>query len=301
MDLTDESNITLFTKLHRPVVYRDHIHRPALIDRLNQRIRRLLTLVVAPAGYGKTMLVSCWLEASSSPSAWVSLDENDNDLRRFLSYFLAAIQTMFPDAGRKTMALANTSMLPPVSALAGNLINELDLIEQPFILVLDDFHLIKDESVLDLLTQLLHHPPQTMYLVLIGRRDPSLPISMLRAKGLVTEIRTQDLRFNEMETATFLTQVLGTHVDSVTAAAVEEKTEGWVTGLHLAALSMRHRGNLDPKLLEPQVDAQYVMEYLFTEVLSIQSPEITQGLLGTAILDRFCGPLCEAGIQASKK
>jgi LuxR family maltose regulon positive regulatory protein len=288
------SESILHTKLHRPQNQEDHLHRQRLYDLFDQPRRTSLTLVSAPAGYGKTTLASCWLETNDNLSAWVSLDENDNDLHRFLSYFLAAIQTMFPDAGRKTMAMVNTSMLPPVSALAGNLINELNLIEQPFILVLDDFHLIKDESVLDLLTQLLHHPPQAMYLVLIGRRDPSLPISMLRAKGLVTEIRTQDLRFNEMETATFLTQMLGTHVDSVTAAAVEEKTEGWVTGLRLAALSMRHRGNLDPKLLEPQVDAQYVMEYLFTEVLSVQSPEISQYLMGTAILDRFCGPLCEA-------
>jgi LuxR family maltose regulon positive regulatory protein len=151
--------------------------------------------------------------------------------------------------------MVNASTLPPVSALAGSLINELDRIEQPFILVLDDFHFIKDESVLDLVTQLLRHPPQPMRLVLIGRRDPPLLIFTLRAQNRVTEIRTQDLRFNELEIATFLTQVLGTQVDSSTAASLEKKTEGWVTGLHLAALSMRHRGNLDPRLIEPQVDA----------------------------------------------
>ena len=220
----DTTPISLIrTKLHQPPIHENHIHRERLLDRLDQRLQRPITLVAAPAGYGKTMLVSCWLKASSSPSAWISLDKNDNDLRLFLKYLLAAVQTMFPDAGRKTLAMVNALTLPPVAALAGSLINELDRIEQPFILVLDDFHTIKDVSVLDLLTQLLHHPQQAMHLVLIGRRDPPLPISTLRAKRLLTEIRTQDLRFNEMEIATFLTQELEMQIDSSTAAALEKK------------------------------------------------------------------------------
>ena len=282
------------TKLHLPPIQKDHLHRRRLLDRLDEHLQRPLTLISAPAGYGKTTLASCWLETSDDPSAWVTLDEGDNDLRLFLSYFLTAIQTIFPNMGRQTLAMVNVATIAPVKAIVGSLINEIDRIEQPFILVLDDSHLIKDESVLEVLNQLLRHPPQSMHLVLIGRRDPLLPISSLRAKGLLTEIRTQDLRFSEMETATFLTQELGTQVDLATVAALEEKTEGWVTGLRLAVLSMRHRDVIDPKLLEPHVDAQYVMEYLFTEVFSQQPPEISQYLLNTAILDRFCGPLCEA-------
>ena len=159
----DTTPISLIrTKLHQPSIHENHIHRQRLLDRLDQRLQRPLTLVAAPAGYGKTTLVSCWLDASSSPSAWASLDKNDNDLRLFLNYFLAAVQTMFPDAGRETQAMVNALTLPPVSTLAGSLINEFDRIEKPFILVLDDFHIIKDESVLDLFTQLLHHPPQAM-------------------------------------------------------------------------------------------------------------------------------------------
>ncbi|MDX2501536.1 MAG: LuxR C-terminal-related transcriptional regulator [Deltaproteobacteria bacterium] len=282
------------TKLHRPPLDRIQVQRPHLLERLDQGRSRPLTLVSAPAGYGKSVLIRSWLESCDIPSAWISLDENDNDLRTFTAYFVAAVKTLFPGACRNTQALLSAPDLPPIAVLVANLLNELDLIEQSFIMVLDDFHLIEDESVLDMIAQLLHHPPQTMHLVLIGRQDPAVPISKLRAQSFVTEIRTQELCFNKLETETFLRLVLGTQVDSATAASLGEKTEGWVTGLRLAALSMRHRGSLDPKLLEPHVDSQYVMEYLFTEVLSQQPPEISRYLLGTAILDRFCGPLCEA-------
>jgi LuxR family maltose regulon positive regulatory protein len=162
-----------------------------------------LTLISAPAGYGKTTLASCWLEASNSPCAWLSLDESDNDLYLFLSYFLTAIQTIFPKFGRQTLAMVNGSTLAPVTALVGSLINEIDRIKQVFVLVLDDFHLIKDESVLELLNQLLRHPPKAMHLMLIGRRDPALPISALRAKRLMAEIRTQDLLFSQTEIKKF--------------------------------------------------------------------------------------------------
>ena len=282
------------TKLHRPPLDRLHVHRPQLLERLDQRRSRPLTLVSAPAGYGKSVLIQSWLETFDISDAWVSLDKNDNDLRTFTAYFVAAVETLFSGACRNTQALLTASDLPPSAVLGANLLNELDRIKQRFILVLDDFHHIENESVLEMITQLLSHPPQAMHLVLIGRQDPVLPISALRAQSLVTEIRTQDLRFDLNETGEFLAQVLGIQVDSSTAAALEEKTEGWVTGLRLAALSMRHRNNLDLKLLESQVDAQYVMEYLFTEVLSRQPPEIGQYLLSIAILDRFCAPLCEA-------
>jgi len=282
------------TKLHRPPVHGVHIHRQRLFDQLDQRRECPLTLISAPAGYGKTTLASCWLETNDSVSAWVSLDETDNDLRLFLSYFLTAIQTIYPNFGRQTLAMVNAPTIAPVTILVGSLINEIDSIEKSFILALDDFHLIEDESVLDLINQLLRHPPPSLHLVLISRSDPFLPISTLRAKGSLTEIRAQNLRFNEMETAMFLTQQLGTQVDASAAAALEQKTEGWVTGLLLAAISMRNKGILEQELLEPHADAQYVMNYLFTEVFSRQPTEITRYLINTAILDRLCGPLCEA-------
>jgi LuxR family maltose regulon positive regulatory protein len=264
------------------------------LERLGKYHQRPLTLVTAPAGYGKSSLISNWLEGCDCPSAWVALDKNDNNMFLFVSYFLSTLQSIFPDAGRKILAMVNSSSPPPVSALSGSLLNALARIEQPFILVLDDYHHIQDKSVHDLLIQLLAHPPQSLHLVMIGRRDPPFPISAMRARAQVTEIRVRDLRFSVAETELFFNKTLGVQIDAAAAAVLEKKTEGWVTGLRLAALSMRQRTDIDPKLLEPHVDAQYVMEYLFTEVFSSQPPEISRYLLGSAILDRFCGPLCEA-------
>jgi LuxR family maltose regulon positive regulatory protein len=264
------------------------------LERLDQRRYRPLTLVSAPAGYGKSVLISCWLDSCDIPSAWVSLDKNDNDLRTFTAYFVAAVETLFPIVCRKTQVLLNTPNLPPIAALSSSLLNELDRIEQSFILVLDDYYRIKETAIHKLITEILNHPPKSFHLVIAGRYDPPLPIATLRAQSRVTEIRTQDMCFNVAETQTLLNQLLGIQVDPSTAATVEEKTEGWVTGVRLAALSMRQVADIDARLLEPHVDAQYVMEYLFNEVFSLQPPGVNQYLLGTAILDRFCGPLCEA-------
>ena len=288
------------SKLHRPQVHGDHLHRQQLVDHLDQSRNRPLFLISAPAGYGKTTLASHWLEASDRPHAWLSLDETDNDLRLFLSYFLTSIQSIFPDFGRHTLAMVNAPTLPPVAALVGSIVNEIDRLEQSFILALDDFHLIRDDSVFEMFNRLLRHPPKTMHLLLIGRRDPGLPISKLRADRRMVEIRAQDLRFNDLEIKKLLSQMLGIQVDSATAAAVAKKTEGWVTGLVLAAFSMRNQGVIDPELLEPHVTAQSVMEYLFSEVFSRQPSEITQYLMNTAVLDRFCGPLCEAMCEPSE-
>ncbi|MDH3556733.1 MAG: LuxR C-terminal-related transcriptional regulator [Deltaproteobacteria bacterium] len=305
--MADETTTTTLirTKLNRFPIPEGHVHRPRLLERLEQNRQRPLTLVSAPAGYGKSTLVSCWLQMCASPHAWLSLDKNDNDLHLFLSYFLAAIQTMFPHAVSETMTLVNSPTLPSLSVLAGSLVNELDLIEQDFILVLDDIHRIREKSVYKLLTELLRHPPRSMHLVLIGRRDPSLALASLRAREQVTEVRLFELRFTMEETAEFLQIAMGGKINEAQTATLAEKTEGWVTGLRLACLSMLYRSDLDPKLLEPHVDAQFVMEYLFTEVFSLQPPEISQYLMGTAILDRFCGPLCEAvcapGVDSSRR
>ena len=283
------------TKLYRPPCTEEHVCRAHLIDKLDRNRSRPLILVSAPAGYGKTTLVSCWLEACGIPCAWVSLDETDNDLCLFLSYLLAAIQNIFPDAGRQTQSITlNAADLPPVSVLAHSFINELDQIDQEFILTLDDYHVIQHTAVHDLLAEILHHPPRAMHLVLVSRRDPPLPLVTLRAKGQMTEIRVQDLRFSQEETVVFLQQVMGTSIDEATAAVLEKRIEGWVTGLRLAALSLRHLGDVDRIVTQLPEDNRYVMDYVVTEVLSQQPSAIQEYLLTTSILNRFCPPLCDA-------
>ena len=282
------------TKLHRPPVARDHLHRDHLLGKLNQHSRRPLTLVSAPAGYGKSTLMCCWLETCDAPGAWVSLDENDNDLRLFLSYFIAAIQNIFPTACSETLSLLRVDQLPPVSRLAGSLINELDLIEKRFILVLDDYHLIQDKNIHKTVAKLLEHPAACMHLVLIGRRDPPLPLTALRARGQMIEVRTRDLRFSLEEILVLLQQMTGMSVDRSVAAILEEKTEGWVTGLRLAALSLRDTKDFKRSLSGLPIENRYVMDYVTTEILAHHPPAVQECMLKASLLGRFCASLCEA-------
>ena len=253
-----------------------------------------MTLVSAPAGYGKSTLVSCWLEACNVPSAWVSLDENDNELRSFLSYFVSAIQQIFPAALTKTQSILGVDPLPPVSIMARNLINELDQIEKAYILALDDYHLIRDKRIHEIMAILLRHPSAYMHLVLIGRRDPPLPLTAMRGKGLMTEMRIQELRFNSEEYLVLLQQMTGVRVDRSTASILEKKTEGWVTGLRLAVLSLRSNKDFKRVLTGLPLENRYVMDYIVNEILSHHSPTIQACLLKASVLSRFCVSLCDA-------
>jgi hypothetical protein len=189
-----ETTTTLIqTKLHQPQLPVDLVPRPRLIDWLGQCHGRPLTLVSAPAGYGKSTLISCWLSSVDYPTAWVSLDEHDNQLYNFLSYFLAAIQTIFPQALQETQSFLSSTPRPSVDTIARTLTNELNQIEEPFFLVLDDYHLIESQIIHDLLSALLDYPSHSFHLVLCTRMDPPLPLITLRAKNLMTEIRIQDL------------------------------------------------------------------------------------------------------------
>jgi LuxR family maltose regulon positive regulatory protein len=291
----DTTTIPLIrTKLKRPPIVGEHVHRSQLLERLDQRRQRPLTLVTAPAGYGKSTLVSCWLGACDLPTAWLSLDETDNDLHLFLSYFLAAVQTVAPAAGKEIQAILNAPQLPPLPILTGILINELDKIDQAFILTLDDYHIIQNKAIHDLLIEFLKHPPRAMHLVLASRVDPPLPLASLRARGEMTEIRIQDLRFSLEETAEYLQKMMGKTIEDNIVALLDKKTEGWVTGLRLAALSLRHRDNLNRVLTDLPNDNRYVMDYMVAEVLFQQPPAMQEYLLTTSILGRFCAPLCDA-------
>jgi len=236
-----ESVPIIQTKLNRPPLPVDLVPRPRLTEWLEQRRGRPLTLVSAPAGYGKSTIISCWLESVDCPTAWVSLDEHDNELGGFLSYFLAAIQTIFPNAVPETQALLLVTPLPPIAAIAHTLINELNQIKPPYILVLDDYHLIETQTIHDLLNELLLFPPLNLHLVMGTRMDPLLPLVTLRANSQVSEIRIQDLRFNQAETSLLFQKMVGYPVDPAVVVHVDAQAEGWVTGLRLAALAMRHR------------------------------------------------------------
>jgi len=285
------------TKLHRPPVPDLHVHRDRLLALLDEARKHPLVLVTAPAGYGKSTIVSFWLESHDVPHAWVSLEREDSDLHTFLQYFLSAIETVIPAAFPNTFELLESAILPPPDVLTKTLANEMERIEQECILVLDDFHLVREKAVHDLLSSLLRHPPRNIRFVTIGRTDPFLPISDLRARGVVTEIRTRDLLFSEEETSEFLQVILKKPIDKHIAAEWTKRTEGWVTGLRLAALSLLHKGDLKSPSPEIQPGSHYLMEYLFDEVFSLQPPEIRDYLLAASLVDRFCAPLCDALVR----
>jgi LuxR family maltose regulon positive regulatory protein len=239
-------------------------------------------------------MVSSWLEACDCPGAWLTLDEGDNDLGLFLKYLLAAIQTIFPDTCYDTLAILKAASLPPIPVIARVLLRELDQIQQPFILVLDDYYLIQNLAIHDLLSELLRHPPPALHLVLASRTDPLLSLTKMRARSQVTEIRAHELRFTKPETATFLEQQWGTRADDRTIDAVMEQLEGWVTGLRLLTLSLRHRGSTRIRPDHLRGGVTYVTDYLMAEVLEGQPRGIRDCLLKTSILERFCARLVEA-------
>jgi LuxR family maltose regulon positive regulatory protein len=284
----------LTTKLYRPRISDDLVPRPQLLEQLDGWQQRPLTLVSAPAGYGKTTLVSSWLESLDYPAAWLSLDEHDNDLELFLTYFLACVQTSFPDAVDETVALMGGAELPPLRVLFNSLATELDRLPRRLVLVIDDYHVISESKIDELLSELLKHPPRPLHLVIVTRTHPLINLNRLRALGQVTEIGDQQLRFSVMETIELLEQVLRVEVDKDAASLLEEKTEGWVTGIRLAALSMRHRDNAQEMLRRLSAERRYIWDYLLSEVLSALKPEIQDFLVKTAVLDRFCAPLCDA-------
>lgn len=294
----DSQNITMLrTKLHRPPIPDNHIHRPSLISKLEKQGKVPLILVSAPAGYGKSTLISCWLSESKRPSGWLSLDKNDNNLVQFLLYFIGAIQTIFPDVLEDILAILDTPILPPLPVLATTLINELDQIEEAFIVVLDDVQHIQDKNISEFLKLLLDHPSRFMQLVLVGRRDPTLPIASLRAKSRLTEVRMIDLRFTIDEGKQFLHTSIGQQLDNAVAEALVNKAEGWVTGLHLAALAMQGQDDPGRKFLELKGTYPYIMDYLVNEILDQQPKAVRNGFLRSCVVDRFCAPLLDALLE----
>jgi len=274
----------------RPVL----VSRPRLIERLDAGAHGKLTLVSAPAGFGKTTLVGEWLHGVKKGGSWLSLDDTDNDPARFLIYLITALQQIDKRAGEATQALLGSPQPPPPDILLTTLINEITAISNAFILVIDDYHVIHTLAIHKQLSFIIEHQPAQMHLVLLTREDPPLPLAQLRARGQMTEIRQNDLCFTTQETSNFLQNVMGLDISPDDVSALDRRTEGWIAGLQLAALSMQGRDDLSGFVQEFTGSNRYVLDYLIEEVFEQQPTDVQDFLLATSILDRLSGSLCDA-------
>jgi len=291
----------LATKLYKQAPSTKRVLRPHLIQRLNEGVTagQQLTLISAPAGFGKTTCVSDWLSGVNLPVTWLSLDPSDDEPGRFFSYFIAALQKIDSGVGHEIEGLLRAGQLPPVEIINATLVN--DLLAQPgrFILVLDDLHLIRDHFILQVLEKLIANLPPALHLVLLTREDPALPLARLRANNQMTEIRASELRFTLDEAAGFLNQSMGLSLSQADIAALEERTEGWIVGLQLAGLSLRDRSDPSRFITNLSGSHRHILGYLTEEVLNRQPEKIQQFLLQTSILDRLSGGVCDAVTDSS--
>jgi LuxR family maltose regulon positive regulatory protein len=293
------SSVLLATKLFIPPVHPEIVSRPHLLNVLDSGLGGKLILVSAPAGFGKTTLLSKWIRSRALPAAWISLDENDNETTGFLKYLTAAFQQMNSDIGRSLEKALRSPQLPPINILLAELINDIAEIQEDFVLVLDDYHSIMAQPVHDITSFLLDYLPPQVHLVIASRSDPPLPLARLRGRGQLTELRAVDLRFNVEEVGEFLVNYLGQTLPAVDIEALALHTEGWIAGLQMAAVSMRGRGDIAGFVQSFTGSNRYIFDYLVEEVLQRQPEHIVSFLLTTSILDRLTGPLCDMVAERS--
>lgn len=284
----------LATKLYVPPPGPKIVLRERLIEQLNLGLDRRLTLISAPAGFGKTTLVSEWIASCGRPTAWLSLDEGDNDSTRFLTYLVTALRTVVPNVGEEMLKVLQSPMTPPIESILTTLLNEIATIPNNFILVLDDYHLTDSKAVDTALAFLIEHQPPQMHLVITTREDPNLPVARLRVRGQLTELRAVDLRFTSTEAAEFINQIMGLNLSAEDITALEARTEGWIAGLQLAAISMKGHQDTTGFIKSFTGTHHFVLDYLVEEVLHRQPENIQKFLLRTSVLDRLCGSLCDA-------
>ncbi len=291
----------LTTKLYVPPLRSELVPRPGLMERLNAGLHHKLILISAPAGFGKTTLLSEWIHGRQAeavlPLAWISIDEGDNDPTHFWVYFIAALETLHAGVGETATALLHTSPPSPIEIVLTTLINAIAAAPNDLAVVLDDYHLIEAQEIHTGLTFLLEHLPPQLHLIIASRADPPLPLARLRARDQLTELRASDLRFTTAETATFLNQVMGLNLTATHIAALETRTEGWIAGLQLAALSLQGRQNVPDFITAFAGSQHYILDYLVEEVLQRQTERVQTFLLKTSILNRLTGPLCDVLTQ----
>ena len=286
----------LETKLQVPRRRRDLVARPRLSERLSRGAESALTLVSAPAGFGKTTMLADWLTITATKersAAWLSLDQRDNDPALFWTYLVAALKTAAPGVGADALSLLQSPQ-PPIEAVVATLLNDLSAISNDVVLVLDDYHLIDAREVQDGMAFLLEHLPPQIHLVIAGRADPALPLARLRGRGELIEIRAADLRFTPEEVAAYLNGAMGLALTARDVAALEGRTEGWIAALQMAALSMQGRDDVAGFIAGFAGDDRYIVDYLAEEVLQRQPEHVQHFLLQTSVLDRLSGPLCDA-------
>lgn len=287
------------TKINLPSSRRRLVVRPHLLASISEGIRQghRLTLIAAPAGFGKTTVIREWISAGEIPAAWISLDEGDGDPIRFLSYLVVALQTLISGVGDSVLAALQSSQAVSTSDLLVSLLNELAATEDDFVLVFDDYHTVDSPLVDALLAFLVEHLPPAMHLVITTREDPALPLARLRARNQLTEIRTADLRFTETEAAEFLTHVMGLRLSAEELNTLDKRSEGWVAGLQLAALSMQGKADRSAFIRSFSGANPFVLDYLLAEVLQKQPESVQHFLLPTSMLNRLSASLCDAVLQ----
>jgi LuxR family maltose regulon positive regulatory protein len=299
---TVAGNQLLETKLYIPKWRPGLVSRPRLIERMHQGIERKLTLISAPAGFGKTTLLAEWLAAAPAdePAAgWFSLDQSDNDSAFFWAYFITALQKVRSQVGESALSLLHSPQPLPIESVLTTLINDINAIPSAgsghrFVVVLDDYHVIDAQPIHSAIAFLLDHLPPQLHLVIASRSDPPLPLARLRARGELTELRAADLRFTSGEATVFLNKVMGLDLSATEVAALETRTEGWITGLQLTALSMQARDDFAGFIAAFTGNHRYIVDYLVEEVLQRQPEPVWSFLLQTSILDRLSVPLCDA-------
>jgi LuxR family transcriptional regulator, maltose regulon positive regulatory protein len=282
----------LLTKLHIPSTGPEIVNRSKLINKLNQSLDKKLTLISAPAGFGKTTILVDWINNHKIPAVWFSIDKTDNDPVTFSNYIIAAFQKIENKLGINAQDLLKSSQLSSIESAINLLINELLVIEKKIILVLDDFHLINNIEIFRLLTYFLEHIPNNIHLIISTRSDPSLPVAKLRSQHQLVEIRSSDLSFSSTEINQLFKNILKINLSAEDISTLENKTEGWIAGLQLTAISLQGRENKTEFIRELAGDNRFIMDYLIEEVLRIQSDDIKEFLLKTSILEQFSAPLC---------
>jgi LuxR family maltose regulon positive regulatory protein len=295
--VTDLRPPLLKTKISIPRLPGEFVHRPRLTERIHQGVKAPLTLLTAPAGFGKTNLLIEWTKQTTLPVAWLTVDNDDNDLGQFIRYVMGALQTLEPGLGEEALDLLESPKDDGWKTGLTLLINELSVLPQEGVLVLDDFHALENSTILQRLDFALKHIPSNLHIVIASRSEPELDLAFLRAKGRVVELGMEDLRFTSEEVVGYFHEAVGLELSPEVVQALEERTDGWITSLQMAAISLKDQADPETLLAHLEGKAHYLSDFLAEEVLDRQPGEIRQFLLRSSILEALSGPLCEAVVK----